>query len=291
MVKHLAISGELGTGKSTVAHLIGERLGLRVFSTGEFQRAMARAEGLSTLQLNEKAMVRGDVDKLVDGEALRLATEAKDPVIFDSRMAWHTVPDCYRVRLVADPAVSAARAYSRGHVTERYSSVAEARENLGKRYSLEMARFADTYSVDITRLRNFDLVLDTSDLSPERVAELVIECWSANNRGPIVGISPMRTVPLVDYPDGEQLWRRGDLPIGYCRPYFFSFDAQYLIRVVSVATPPSVLFSSNLIVERDELGPTGRPACGMLDSYFSRDALPWLIRTGFALEAFASSLV
>ena len=133
MKKHIAISGELGTGKSTLAILIGKQLGLEVFSTGEFQRRIASSMGLSTLELNEAAMRREDVDRLVDGEAKKLASLADAPIVFDSRMAWHTVPECFRVRLVADPRVSAKRAFMRRHATEEYVSIDQAEQHLFKR--------------------------------------------------------------------------------------------------------------------------------------------------------------
>lgn len=287
MRKHLAISGELGTGKSTLSVLIGERLGLQVFSTGGFQRRMASSLGLSTLELNEAAMGRADVDRLVDGEAKKLASLADAPIVFDSRMAWHTVPDCFTVRLVADPRVSAERAFTRRHLTEEYDSIDQAEHRLLRRYSLERERFAGTYSVDITRLRNFDLVLDTSDIRPEEAADLVIERWRSDVGVIHVGIVPSRVVPLLDYPKGEQLWH-GDfdsLPVGYCRPYFFAFDGRYMMHLAETDLA-RVVFTSNLVVEQDEVGPEGVTACNLLERYSSRDNMRSLLASGFALDSY-----
>jgi CMP/dCMP kinase len=286
MRKHLAISGELGTGKSTLAVRIGEQLGLEVFATGEFQRRIASSMGLSTLELNEAAMRRADIDKVVDGEAIKLALLADAPMVFDSRMAWHTVPNCFRVRLVADPRVSTARAFGRKLATENYSSIEEAERHLLKRYALERARFSGTYSVDITRLRNFDLVLDTSDLTPEEAANIVVERWRSEKSGLSIGLSPSRVVPLLGYPNGEELRLNSatGTPVGYCRPYFFAFDGEALIRLVESGST-SLVFTSNLLLEQDEVGPEEITACQTLDRY-SQDRVRDLVASGFILNSY-----
>ena len=39
--RHIAINGELGSGKSSVARRLAETYGMRLVSTGDVQRAMA----------------------------------------------------------------------------------------------------------------------------------------------------------------------------------------------------------------------------------------------------------
>ena len=51
---HLTLTGDLGSGKSTVAKLLLERLGLTYYSTGSILRKMAEENGISILEMNER---------------------------------------------------------------------------------------------------------------------------------------------------------------------------------------------------------------------------------------------
>ena len=49
----ITISGKAGSGKSTVAKLLSEKLNLRHYSIGDLMRAIADEKGLNLLELNK----------------------------------------------------------------------------------------------------------------------------------------------------------------------------------------------------------------------------------------------
>ena len=51
----ITISGKAGSGKSTVAKSISQKLNLRHYSIGDLMRAMAREKKISLLELNKLA--------------------------------------------------------------------------------------------------------------------------------------------------------------------------------------------------------------------------------------------
>lgn len=216
---HIAISGELGSGKSAVAGALSAALGAEVVSTGAIHRAIAASRGESALETNLAAESDEEIDRRIDGELVRRGEQA-DPIVFDSRMAWHFVPGAFRVHLVVDPQVGADRMHGRSPTdVERYESVAEATARAEERHASEHRRFLDKYGVDIDRLRNYDLVVDTTEATIDEVATCVLDAVAAGvDAPPRVCLSPRRLLPPpTGTPDGAD-----DAPpaVAYRRPHF-----------------------------------------------------------------------
>ena len=220
-VVHLTISGDLGSGKSTVARLVSEELGIRILSTGDIHRSIARSLGISALDANYVAESDPTIDEKIDGTTVMLARESDTPVIFDSRMAWHFVENAVRVRMVVDPAVAAERVLKREATdVESYRSLEEVASGLKMRSESEIRRFIDTYGVDISDLHHYQLVIDTSDASPEEVAREVVAAF----RGPSspttqLRLSPIRIVPSPSLGDAS---KDGEIVVEYRRPVFWA---------------------------------------------------------------------
>ena len=171
---HIAITGKLGSGKSTVAKILSERLGYEIYSTGSVQRHAAEEMGISTLELNERMKTDPSLDHVIDGAVTSISKE-RDHIIFDSRMAWHFAHNAFRVFINVDADEAARRVFSaeRGDV-ETYKTVDEARASLIKRGELERERFLSIYGVDYPDPANYDLVVDSTDKSPDEVADTII---------------------------------------------------------------------------------------------------------------------
>lgn len=170
---HVTVSGELGSGKSAVARALSARLRADVVSTGAIHRRIAAERGESALETNLVAEHDASIDELIDGELVRLGA-GPDQIIFDSRMAWHFVQGALKVHLIVDPRVAAQRMAGRAPTSvEGYDSVTEAQTKAEQRHASELRRFQSTYDVDIDRLRNYDVVIDTSVSGIDELADLV----------------------------------------------------------------------------------------------------------------------
>ena len=272
MNAHIAISGELGSGKTSVATAIAAHLGLEMFSTGEMQREIARSMQLSTLDLNRRSESDLSIDEAVDGEVRRRAAESTSPMVFDSRLAWHTIGNAFRVRLIADPHVAVERIHrGRKSLEESYESVLQAEESLLKRYTIEKSRFESLYGVDITRLRNFDLVVDSSDLTIDEVAHLISREWDTFDveqrdiTNPKIFASPRRVIPVA-YADTTSLPSDGDgdgdeLQYVYSRPYLY-LASPSLPLIEALDAQRRILASGRLLAEASEAF-QGQPAASM----------------------------
>ena len=176
---HIAISGRLGSGKSTVCRILSEKYGFEVYSTGKIQRRIAEEMGITTLELNKRMVGDNQLDHTIDNGVLEISKAKKDKnIIFDSRMAWHFAENCFSVYVYADPTTAAKRVMNdhRGTV-ENYQSVEEACEKLYARSLEENRRYKELYGVDNFDYSNYNLIIDSTIAGPDLIADLIYECY------------------------------------------------------------------------------------------------------------------
>ncbi len=197
----ITISGDLGSGKSTVCDIMETEYGFERYYTGRIQREFAREKGMDTLQLNEYAKKDPEIDRKIDGWLQTLAGLPVNTII-DSRMAWHFVPDTFRVYLTVDIREAAQRVLKdkgRGCV-EQYGSVDEAVAGLQARKTSEVTRFRSMYGVDCSDLGNYDLVVDTTLLAPAEAASILLtsaQKGKQKNEGILLFTSPRCLYPAA----------------------------------------------------------------------------------------------
>lgn len=184
---HISITGKLGSGKSTICHLIQDKHGFEIFSTGAIQREVARERGITTLELNELMKVDHSLDDIIDATTTRLSLErAQDKLIFDSRMAWHFAANTFKIFITVDPTVAAQRVIVAGRGSEEnYTTIEEARDHLIKRSLVEQERFKTLYGVDYYDYNNYNLVVDSSYRTPEEVFDIIWASYEAYCADPI----------------------------------------------------------------------------------------------------------
>ena len=178
MAKIISITGDLGSGKSTVSHLLRERLGYDYVYTGNIQREIAKRYNMTTLELNKYSETHPEIDEEIDTTFKSLNNS--NNLIVDSRLAWFFIPKSFKIFLKTDIAVSAQRISSDiWRETENYASQDEAIDKIVARKESEIKRYMNLYGVDCSDLSNFDHVIDTSYISPEEVADIIVAEYNA----------------------------------------------------------------------------------------------------------------
>jgi CMP/dCMP kinase len=171
----ITLTGDLGSGKSAVSKLLCAATGYEYLSTGQIQRQLAAEMGIDTLEMNRRADTDPSIDERIDGIFVALNQSDKGYVI-DSRMAWHFIPQSFKVYLQTDPHIAAERIMrDPTRKSEQYSSAAEAVEKIRARKASENARFLAKYGADCADLHGFDVVIDTASRTPEAVAEIILQ--------------------------------------------------------------------------------------------------------------------
>ena len=228
MAHIITISGELGSGKSTVARLLAQKLGYQYYSTGSAMRQIADQRGITILELNKLCETDKTIDAQIDAIFAKLVENKKNYVV-DSRLAYHFIPDSFKVKLVVDVAIAGVRIL---HDTVRtseahYVSAEEVIENLKKRRASETERFLDLYHIDINQNDKFDLVLDTAKKTPEELTDIINIRNESNKKGLRIvieckkGINPDHE--LCKYKNSEQVEFKGKrYNHGGCREVIFN---------------------------------------------------------------------
>jgi predicted cytidylate kinase len=170
----ITITGDLYSGKSTVAKAISEALKYTYFSVGDLQRKLAIEKGMSITEYN-KYMLDNNLDHEVDNKTMEIGKDNEN-FIFDARLAWNFIPDSFKIYLKVDVDVSVQRAMKddRGK-SEKYAQMKDAMDNIIERRRLEVSRFKEIYDVDFGDESNYDLVIDTSHVSTEAVIREILE--------------------------------------------------------------------------------------------------------------------
>ncbi|MEO6536750.1 MAG: (d)CMP kinase [Candidatus Paceibacterota bacterium] len=181
MKKHLiTLTGALGSGKSSTAKKIASELGYSHFSSGDLFRSIAAERGLTIEEINIQAELEHEIDVAVD-ERLRQMGNDTDLVI-DSRMAFHWIPDSFKVYLDLEPEAAAERIFKHiqeeGRVGESGDSVAEILTSIMARRASERKRYENLYQIDTLDLTPFDLVINTALYPLEEVAEQVLTAYN-----------------------------------------------------------------------------------------------------------------
>ncbi len=171
----VAIGGPPGSGKTTVAEAFAKAHAYHLVSAGLKFRVWAKERGMSLEEFGEAADADPQIDRALDGsvfeEVLKEDAMGRD-VIVEGRiqaplLAARRVP-CLKVFIDAPLAVRAKRIAGRDK-----SSVKAAERAIVHRASLERTRYQRTYRIDLADTSVYDLIVDSSDKTPDVLVELI----------------------------------------------------------------------------------------------------------------------
>ena len=165
----ITIDGESGAGKGTLARQIGEIMGLKVYSAGDFFRSIAKEKGMSVEELSEKADI--SVDKEVDRRTLEKGLN--EDCVIESRIASRVLGDFsdFKIYLTADLKERAKRTLQDQEKRESEEVVKDIDEKIRKiteRDNNNDERYMKYYGVDFNDKSIFDHQMDNTDMSLEQ---------------------------------------------------------------------------------------------------------------------------
>jgi cytidylate kinase len=177
--KIISMAGDLGSGKSTVANMICEKLSYPIHKNGDYFRKLGMEMGMSVTEFNEYVKSHPEIDNQIENSARKAADENENLVI-DARLGWYAVPESFKVYLTVDIDESARRAFNDPDrkLSENFSTLEEQKADIQKRFALENNRYFELYGVHKEDLNNYDFVLDTTNLMPEEVNAKIIEAYN-----------------------------------------------------------------------------------------------------------------
>jgi predicted cytidylate kinase len=241
----ITLSGDLGSGKSSVGRQIAASLSLPHFSAGNLFREIGQISNLDALQTNLAAEDNVEIDHAVDGRTREIDGSVPSFVI-DSRMAWHFVSNATKVYLSVSPETAAKRILADGtRGGERYADLPSAIASLTRRRESEVRRYKSLYGTDITDVLNYDLFIVTDDAPVEEIARVIVLHAQGRVRSKF-WIPKRRLVPTSRLPQtaaaqpGLQtpLTENLDLPLVIAENFGFYFgDAEGLAAALQFELP------------------------------------------------------
>ena len=291
-----SITGHLGSGKTTICKLLNKEYNFETISAGSLMREMAAEKGVSILDFQKSESNLEHIDNYIDSAIIAKNKGISDDknVIFDSRMAWHFLPDTFKIFIVVSPYEAALRTYlTRSSKDETYTSVEQAMNQLIERRVVENRRYKAIYGVNCEDLSNYDVVIDTSYISPKEAMDIIVECYNKKEHGVSyekLWISPQFLLPTgkLEYIDREKIKQYSDMingneelePIKVLRVHDSLFVVEGHSRLIAYNLCKIKLINPIVIYNEDDLLEDGRPAKRMV-SITESDIREWEEINGF----------
>jgi len=176
----ITISGPPGSGKTTVAKMLSERLNYPLLTGGDIFRGMAREMGMDIVEFSKYAERNWNVDRKVDARIVEIARSMED-VIIDSRLSgWlmhlNGIP-AFKVFINASPDIRVERIWKR-----EGGNIEDVRRATLERERSEVKRYREIYGIDFDDLSIYDLVLDSGNMEPEEIVSKIVEAAGVEKR-------------------------------------------------------------------------------------------------------------
>ncbi len=171
----ISFNGQEGSGKSTIAKLVAEKLGWSRYYMGQIFRDMAQEKGLDLVAFRRICDNDPSFDNKVDDYVVKLSKEQANFII-ESRTAWYFIPDSVKIYLKVDSGVAAERILksmsikqNRGNEDKNLDTIENIKESILKRRKEDSERYFSLYGIQQDDEKNYDLIVDTTALSIEDV--------------------------------------------------------------------------------------------------------------------------
>ena len=169
----ITISGFHGTGKSTIAKLLADKLGILYYSTGQAFRDLAKESNMSLEEYTRFVEKHPDIDKELDNKVVEMAKKGR--IIIDSQLSGHILKSIanFKVQLICSLEERVKRMAARDE-----TSYGEKFKETVIREKSELERFKKLYDIDLSdkksTLEFFDLIIDTEHLTIEEIVNKIL---------------------------------------------------------------------------------------------------------------------
>ena len=130
---------------------------------------------MTLAELNRLGETQDFTDREVDEFQKRLG-EGEDGLVIDGRTSWYFIPRSIKVYLDAELADRARRVFQDERSVEKFASVEDTERALEAREKSDRDRYWKYYGIDVFDRKHYDIVLDTTRMEPEHIADRIIEC-------------------------------------------------------------------------------------------------------------------
>lgn len=166
----ITLAGIPGSGKSTLRAALAEHYGLILKGTGDFMREVAFRYGYNDITkfVMEYLSSHPEIDREVDEEQKKFGME-NDNFVLDAHLGFLFVPDSLKIFLYCDGKTGSERIFKAQRSTEKAEDLEAMYKKNQERIEIMKRNFLTLYGIDFHDIKNFDFVIDTSQITPEEV--------------------------------------------------------------------------------------------------------------------------
>jgi cytidylate kinase len=170
----ITICGPAGSGKSSASIELAKRLGYNHYSMGDLRRKMAAERDITIAELNKLGETEDFTDTEVDKFQENLG-KTEDNFVVDGRTSWYFIPQSIKIHLDADVDIRAKREIENSKLSEKFQTIEDAKKGVIERDKSDVLRYMKYYDLDVWERSNFDLIIDTTELSVEQTVNKIIK--------------------------------------------------------------------------------------------------------------------
>jgi CMP/dCMP kinase len=174
----IIINGLSGSGSTTAAKALARKLGYEHVYAGGIFRELAKEAGQSIEGFLKALENDPDRERAIDDNLMERAKQGS--LVVESRVLPWLVPkeeEYFKVWLTCDFDERVRRLHQRESHRER----ADAKRHISERDGMDINRYRKVYGVDLNDLSVFDLVVDTTNDSPETVQGRILGKFRGRN--------------------------------------------------------------------------------------------------------------
>lgn len=168
------------SGKWTVSKLLAKELWYEIVSIWDMKRKLAAEMWINIIEFNK---MWDDPEKSAEFdlkyEEYQQNLRLSDNIILDSRLGFYAQPHAFKILLDVDEEVAWERIFKAERDTDKHASKKHAIAQVKERNSSDEARYQKLYNVDLWNPNNYNLVIDTSERTPEEVLQIILDEFKA----------------------------------------------------------------------------------------------------------------
>ena len=170
----ITISGKQGAGKTSVGKELAKILNYKFLSIGDLRGIIAKERGLTIDELNKIGERELWVHEEADKKTIEIGKKENNFVV-EGWAAFHFIPKSVKIFLEVNENVAAERIFKNQKLDEkRQNSLLDMKRLLKERLIKTDEQFKKYYQINFLDKKNFDVIIDTTDLTVRETTDKVL---------------------------------------------------------------------------------------------------------------------